>query len=99
MRRLGHPILAILLAASFLLGGAVLAGLAAEHGIHHTHHNAATHSNTACAWMCAAGQVLQGFEFGLYGPPLTLFLVEPAIPSTPDSLFAQAPRSRAPPSA
>ncbi len=99
MRRLGHPILAIILAASFLLGGAVLAGLAAEHGVHHGHHNAATHSTVACAWMCAAGQVLSGFDFGLYGPSLTLLLVEPTIPAAPDLLFARPPHSRAPPSA
>ena len=88
--------------AGFLYGFVLmawLAGLAAEHGVHHGHHNAATHSTAVCAWMCAAGQVLQGFDFGLYGPSLTLFLDEPSIPSTPDSHFAQTSRSRAPPSA
>lgn len=99
MKRLGHPVLAVLLAACFLLAGGMLAGLAVEHQVHHAHHNGATHSTAVCAWMCAAGQVLQGFDVGLYGPSLTLFAVEPWTSSTTDAAFVRASRSRAPPSA
>lgn len=98
VRRPRHSLLAIALAACFLVAGGVLAGLAAEHGVHHAHHNAATHSTAFCAWMCAAGQVLQGFDLAWYGPSLTLLIVEPWAPSTTDALFPHAPRSRAPPS-
>ena len=98
MKRLGHPALAILVAVCFLVAGGVLAGLAVEHEVHHAHHNGATHSTAVCAWMCAAGQVLQGYDVGPYGPSLTLFVVDPWSPSTTDALFVRASRSRAPPS-
>lgn len=98
MKRLGQPILALFLASCLVATGGMYAAAAVEHEAHHAHHSATTHSSAICAWMCAAGHILQGYELGLDGPTLTPLVVETAKPSTTDALIVRAPRSRAPPS-
>jgi hypothetical protein len=44
----------------------VLAGLVypqvVPHETHHAHHRAADHGTALCAWLCAAGQALEGTQ-------------------------------------
>jgi hypothetical protein len=50
--------LAIVLVLSLLVIGGVGSAQAVSHESHHAHHQKSTHSTVLCAWMCAAGQVL-----------------------------------------
>ena len=97
MKRFHHPFLAISLVACFLFVSGVLSSQAVAHTVHHAAHKAATHSNPLCSWLCAAGQVLQTFEFGVTGPFFSLVAIEPVDPTTTDKPLACSPLSRAPP--
>lgn len=80
-----------------LLGGTT--GSAFAHEIQHAgHHNAGMHSQGICAWMCAAGNALDGVNVPLQvqAPHVERGGV-PAAP-IPSADFRQASASRAPPS-
>lgn len=98
MKRLRHPTLAVLVAACVLFLGGVLSAQAVGHTVHHAHHNAQMHSSALCAWMCAAGQVVQASDAGLNAPSLLRIETDAWTPSSTDFLTAKSPRSRAPPS-
>ena len=97
MKRLHHRVFVIALLACFLFVSGALAGQVVQHTFHHAHHKATTHANPLCTWMCASGQVLQGFEFGLKGIFFTLFLVEPRNAATIPVALAWSPPLRGPP--
>ena len=97
MKRLSHPIFVVGLLACFLFVSGVLSGQAAQHTFHHAHHKAATHANPLCSWMCAAGQVLQSFDFGIHGAFSILSLVETRNPSFIHSALVWSPPLRGPP--
>lgn len=71
------------LAALLLLVGALASLQSVTHATHHAHHNAATHVTAFCAWMCAAGQIIESgaiqFEAGFRPPGIAqpFGLVEP----------------------
>jgi len=50
--------LAVLLVLSLLVIGGLGSAQAISHESHHAHHQKTTHATVLCAWMCAAGQVL-----------------------------------------
>ena len=97
MKRSHYPFFALSLAACFLFVSVVLSGQAASHSLHHAAHKAATHSSALCSWLCAAGQVLQAYEFEVSGPFFSLDLVVPVDPTTTDKPLVFSPFSRAPP--
>ena len=97
MKRLTQPKLIIPLLACFLFVSGAFAGQAVEHTFDHSHHKSTTHSNPLCAWMCAAGQVLQGFDFGIFGVFSELFLIETRNHSFVASVLAWSPPLRGPP--
>ena len=97
MKRFRHPFFALSLVACFLFVSGVLSSQAVAHTVHHAAHKAATHSSPLCSWLCAAGQVLQAFEFEVSGPFFSLVVIEPADPTTTDKPLASSPLSRAPP--
>ena len=49
---------AVLLVLCLLVVGSVASAQSISHESHHAHHQKSTHSTVLCAWMCAAGQVL-----------------------------------------
>ncbi len=97
MTRLRHPFPALVLAAGFLLLGAVLSSQAVAHAVHHAGHQAATHANPLCTWLCAAGQVLEAGTVSLTGPSSGIFLSDSKCPVTIATLSLRSPLSRAPP--
>ncbi len=49
---------AVLLVLCLLAVGSFASAQSISHESHHAHHQKSTHSTVLCAWMCAAGQVL-----------------------------------------
>jgi hypothetical protein len=49
---------AVLLVLCLLVVGSAASAQSISHESHHAHHQQSTHSTVLCAWMCAAGQVL-----------------------------------------
>ena len=56
-------IVAVSLVVCLVLLSGIFAGQAVAHALHHAQHHAATHATPLCAWMCAAGEVLEGYQF------------------------------------
>jgi hypothetical protein len=90
-----------LLSAFLVLCVLAIGGLAhaqsAEHGGHHAHHQAATHSTEICAWFCAAGQAIESASVQL-NPQLQS--IEQATVAPVDTLLSLASfysRFRGPP--
>lgn len=50
--------LAVVLVLCLLIIGGLGSAQAISHESHHAHHQKSTHATVLCAWMCAAGQVL-----------------------------------------
>ena len=98
MKRVHQPLFVIGLLACFLFVSGALSGQVVKHTVHHAHHKAATHANPLCTWMCAAGQVLEGVEFGINGAFVALFIIEPENSSTTTTVLAWSPPLRGPPS-
>lgn len=94
-------IVAAALALGFLLLLGATTGSAFAHEVQHAgHHSAGMHGTGICAWMCAAGQSLEGVGVvfqGDRGPlapadlatarhPLTMALVSPVTRGPPSSV-------------
>ncbi len=97
MSRARLKILSIGLVSCILLVSAVLYTQVAQHTMHHAHHKAATHGSPLCAWMCAAGEIHQGF---ILDPTQTLILLGAADSLTPTTAPIALPlehSSRGPP--
>lgn len=91
-------VLACTLAVGLLLLLGATTGSAFAHDIQHAgHHSAGMHSQGICAWMCAAGSVLDGVTVPLHvQAPHVERLGLPAAP-IPAADFRQPSVSRAPP--
>ena len=85
------------LAACLLLANGLVYPQTIPHAVHHAHHTAATHASVLCAWLCAAGQSLEGREpiYEGYVHSLGFTVLPPELPLlNPLSTF---PTSRGPP--
>lgn len=98
-RRFSTRVLACTLAVGLLLLLGGTTGSAFAHEIQHAgHHSAGMHSQGICAWMCAAGNALDGVNVPLQvQAPHVDRLDIPAAP-VPAASFRQTSASRAPPS-
>ncbi len=97
MKRLRHPILANAVIACVLVLGGVLSSHTLVHPDHYGHHSTKMHAELLCAWMCAAGQVLQVSDPAFLGPSHVLWAADWRIFSSVDLLLVQSSHSRDPP--
>jgi len=98
MKRIVYPALILTILACFLFVSGAFTVQAANHSTHHAaHHQAATHSDSLCSWMCAAGHVLQTIDFELRKPSFTSIDLDISIPSSRKIVFSRYSQSRAPP--
>jgi len=98
MKRIVHPSLILTMLACFLFVSSAFTVQAATHSTHHAaHHQAATHSDSICSWMCAAGHVLQTIDFELREPSLFSIDTDLSIPTSVETIFARYSQPRAPP--
>ena len=89
--------IALGLAFCLILVGGVVSAQMVGHAAHHAHHKAGTHGTAVCAWMCAAGQVINSQTTPLLvslGPTVLVPALAIEAPATPTS-FSLA--SRGPP--
>ncbi len=100
MRYLRHQTITGCLVAWVLFLSGILSVHAVEHSGPETHqsHSAGMHSDAFCAWMCAAGHVLQTDKISISGVASYVGATDLQSSSGPDLLPAHVCRSRAPPS-
>lgn len=91
-------IVALALAVVVLVMFSMTTGGAVAHEIEHAHHTAALHGTGICAWMCAAGSVVDGAAAVLSGVLIPICHVVLSGLIEPDSTFPLRVSSRAPPS-
>ncbi len=92
-----YKAVAIGLVTCCLSVSAILFRHVAEHQLHHAHHGATTHSTPLCAWVCASGEVHQGFSPPVTDDPSLVEVADFPLPSrTPVLLTSDSP-ARAPP--
>lgn len=91
-------VVSVALILCVLIVGGLASAKTVSHETHHAHHQAATHGNPLCSWMCAAGQMS---DAGLWVLPQHCYAVADAptsmalpVAGTP----ARTHASRAPPS-
>lgn len=75
----------------------VLVNQSVAHAWQHAHHHANTHATPICAWMCAAGQVVQALAFGLDTEFLPLYQADIRLSVPLLNFTSLSPLSRAPP--
>ncbi len=90
-------IVALGLVTCLLLISGGLYSQVAQHAMHHSQHQAATHGTTLCAWICAAGEVHNGFAFDLGGEIGLVAVLDSWIATSAPLLLSFERPSRAPP--
>lgn len=89
---------AVGLAVGLLLVTGLMSTRMAMHALHHAHHKASTHSTVVCAWMCAAGQVMETGAVQLPQQAGCQVFADDTAPAGPDDALPRFSASRGPPS-
>lgn len=89
---------AVGLAVGLLLVIGSMSTQMAGHSVHHAHHEASTHATAVCAWMCAAGQVMETGAVHLPEQAGCQVLADDTTPAGPDDALPRFSASRGPPS-
>ncbi len=98
MNKLSRLVLAHTVMVCVLFLGNVLSSHGFLHANHHDGHQSANmHTDLLCAWLCAAGQVLQTSDSSLFAPFLVFVTTDCSSFSSTDLLVVQSSHSRDPP--
>jgi hypothetical protein len=89
--------LAVVLVLCLLVIGGLGSAQAISHESHHAHHQKSTHATVLCAWMCAAGQVLDAVAAPDLIERSPVSRVEFSTPPDFSSSFSSLLSSRGPP--